>query len=127
MESSRRRSWGPREGGSSWTLRDRPTAGLAHLVRGSSRRITIMTARLLRPIREYQCDQPSRWLRDRRRLGSPSPPNETTWCLFDRSFHISVLFRKFAAEGCEGFSGLPRRDDDGISRSYFEEEQRGQA
>ena len=29
-----------------------------HRVRGSSRRITTMTA-ALRPIREYQCDQPS--------------------------------------------------------------------
>jgi len=46
LERSRRRSEGTREGGSSWLLCDRPLAGPAILVRGSSRRITIVTAGL---------------------------------------------------------------------------------
>src|SRR2546422_1716509 len=45
-EQTRGRSRGPRKGGSSTLLCDRPLAGLAILVRGSSRRITTMTAGL---------------------------------------------------------------------------------
>ena len=54
------RSLGTRKGESSWPLCDRSLAtGPAFLVRGSSRRITIMQAGGSRSIREYQSDQPS--------------------------------------------------------------------
>ena len=46
MEQTRGRSRSTRKGGSSLLLCDRPLAGLATLVRGSSRRITTMTAGL---------------------------------------------------------------------------------
>ena len=46
MKPIRGRSKGTRKGGTSWLLCDRPLAGRATLVRGSSRRITTMTAGL---------------------------------------------------------------------------------
>jgi hypothetical protein len=55
----RGRSRGTRTGGSSYLLCDKPVAGPAMLVRGSSRRMTTMTASPQNSIREYQLDQPS--------------------------------------------------------------------
>ena len=67
-------------------------AGPTPLVRGSSRRITIMKAGLV-PILEYQCDQPSHLLASAA-VCSASPKTmetEVPHLTLDGSFHIRSL------------------------------------
>src|SRR5438552_3487590 len=94
-EPIRGRSRGPRKGGSSTLLCDRPLAGLAMLVRGSARRITTMTAGLAARSANIRVIN-RRYSRFDRRLvcsGNRDAPTQSDGgtLVVDRSFHIRSL------------------------------------
>ena len=92
-EQSRGRSRGPRKGGPSRLLCDRPMAECATLVRGSSRRITTMTAGLRARSANIRVINRRHSRLDRRLVCSekPTPPRPPWQAGVDRSFHIRSL------------------------------------
>src|SRR6266508_4508535 len=92
-EPIRGRSRGPRKGGSSTLLCARPMAECATLVRGSSRRITTMTAGLRARSANIRVINRRHSRLDRRLIGSDkhSPPRPPWQAGVDRSFHIRSL------------------------------------